>query len=391
MLRLITGLILLLCAGNTWAQLDQKQVELDSLTYAQYLNKDWKQLLHTANKAIDEKEDFYLVNIRAAIASASLNKPYKEQYYLQRSYQDFPNDPKLTLPMLYVNYLSTGQYPQALRISKQMEHDSTLKQYFPKRPAIHLVGAEVGFKQSTDSALYKPLLYAQAGLGFRVKTVSLYNAFSWLKQEAYYGTMQQYQYYISAMIPFSNNWTLAPAFHVLHYSIQNTLAVADSSQLSGTPYVAGMNATKLYRNFQYGLGVYYSTLNYETQLQLQPAITWFPFSNNMVSLNVTGNYLTEKNTLATSATASLTPNRYLTFSGSYLSANTRYYTEQNGFLVNNSYDITGDRIMGMVNYNATLNWSIYAVYLHETKQLETIVQTASYAYDMLVLGLKRTF
>lgn len=391
MLRLITGLILLLHAGNLLAQFDRQQVELDSLTYAQYVRGDWKNLLLTANKAIKAKQDFSLLNIRAAIAAGALNKPYKEQYYLQRSIRDYPYDP-LALPLLYVNYLNIGQYPQALRINKKMQPDSVLKQYYPKRPPIHLVGVEVGLKRSNDSALYKPLLYAQAGFGFRVKAISFYNAFSLLKQDAYYGMMDQYQYYLTASIPLQHNWTIAPAMHLLHYNVQNRLPEEDSSKLTGNPFVLGMNASKLYRNFQYQLGVYYGTLNYETQLQIQPAITWFPLANNKLSLNVTGNYLTESSTFTTSATASYAPFRFMSFTGAYLNANTRYYTEQNGFLVNNSYDVTGSRYMGMVNFSPTVNWTIYAVYLHETKQLaDPGHPDILYNYDMGVLGLKRTF
>lgn len=388
MLKFITGLILFLYTGNIWAQFDRQQAELDSLTYEQYIKGDWKALLRAVNKAIADKQDFPILNVRGAIAATALNKPYKEQYFLQRSINDYPNDP-MALPLLYLNYLAIGQYPQALRANKQLQNNPSLKAFYPKRPVIHLVGVEAGFKQSSDSSLYKPLLYAQAGFGFRAKSISVYNAFSYLKQESYYGTMQQYQYYLTAMIPLKHNITLAPAVHVLQYHIDNTLPVPDSSKLSNTPVVAGMNISKLYRNFLYQLGAYYSTLNYENQLQIQPAITWFPLSNNKLSLNVTGNYLTESSIFTTSATASYAPFRFVSITGAYLNANTRYYTEQNGFLVNNSYDVTGDRYMGMITLNPTVNWSVYAVYLHETKQEGTLDKP--YTFDMGVLGLKRTF
>ncbi|MES2778283.1 MAG: hypothetical protein V4651_00155, partial [Bacteroidota bacterium] len=81
-----------------------------------------------------------------------------------------------------------------------------------------------------------------------------------------------------------------------------------------------------------------------------------------------------------------------TLTAAYLNANTRYYSEQNGSLVNNSYDNTGDRYMGMVTVSPSSKWSIYAVYLHETKQLsvEGLPET-SYNFDMGVIGLKRFF
>jgi hypothetical protein len=72
-----------------------------------------------------------------------------------------------------------------------------------------------------------------------------------------------------------------------------------------------------------------------------------------------------------------------------LYANARYFTEQNGLLVNNAYDITGNRIMLNINRNLNREWSVYGIYIYETKT-EALSQLP-YVYHMGILGLKRVF
>jgi hypothetical protein len=366
------------------AQYDPRMVSLDSVTYAYFVNKDWRKLIDTVDVAISEKNDFYLLNIRAAIASNVLNKPYKEQYYLQKANQDFPND-ALGLSMMYNNYLQTGSYPQALRTLRQMQQDSSLRNSYPERPFIHLINAEVGYKISSEEAFYKPLFYTLGGVGFRINKVSFYSAFSYLSQTSYLGKLKQYQLYLSGNIPLKKNWIFSPALHLLNYGIEEN----NIETFSGSPVLAGINVTKQHKNITYGLGYYFSTLNNERQHQIQPSVTWYPFSNNRLSVNVFGGYMPMKNQWIQNYTIQTQPFNQTTFTVSYLYANARYFTEQNGLLVNNAYDITGNRIMLNINRNLNREWSVYGIYIYETKT-EALSQLP-YVYHMGILGLKRVF
>lgn len=388
--RILTSL-LIFCTLSLYAQLDAEMVRVDSITYAHYYRGEWKQLLQIADKVIAEKKDFYWLNVRAAIAASVLNKPYREKRYLQKIVNEFPYDP-VTLPLVYANQLATGQYAHALQSNLKMQSDTFLPKYYPRRPIVHLINIEGGYKPSSNNGLYKPLYYSQAGFGFRIATIPFHTAFSYLSQESYLGTMNQYQYYLSGMLPLKRNWTIAPAVHLLRYSINNTIAVADTSQLSHTSFLGGINISKLHRTMLYQLGMYYSTLNNEKQFQIQPAVTWYPLANNKLSLNISGNFITQSKKIITSLSVTYNPIRFVGITGGYLSANTRYFSEQNGLLINNSYDITGNRYLGMLTVNPTSSWSIYSAYLHETKKLSNqTLPDISYTYNMLVTGIKRTF
>lgn len=366
------------------AQYDPRMVYRDSVTYAYFINKDWKRLIDTVDVAITEKNDFYLLNIRAAIASNELNKPYRALYYLQKANRDFPND-ALGLSMMYNNFLQTGNYPQALRTLSQMQQDSTLRKSYPERPLIHLLNAEVGYKISSEESFYKPLFYTLGGVGFRINKVSFYSAFSYLTQVSYLGNLQQYQLYLSGNIPLNKNLTVSPALHLLNYGIEEN----NIETFSGSPMLAGVHIAKQLKNITYGLGYYFSTLNNERQQQLQPSVTWYPFSNNRLSVNVFGGYMPMKNQWIQNYTIQIQPFNQTTFIASYMYANARYFTEQNGLLVNNAYDITGDRIMLNINRNLNRGWSVYGIYIYETKT-EALSQLP-YIYNMGILGLKRVF
>lgn len=388
--RILTSL-LLFCSLSLYAQIDEEMARVDSITYAQYYRGEWKQLLQTADKVIAKKQDFYWLNVRAAIAANMLSKPYLEKRYLQKIATEFPYDP-VTLPILYNNELTTGQYAHALQSNHRIQSDTLLAKYYPRRPIVHLIAIEGGYKPSSNSSLYKPLYYSQAGIGFRIGTIPLHTAFSYLSQQSYLGTMNQHQYYLTGAIPLKRNWTVAPAFHVLRYTINNTIAVADSSQLSHTSFLGGINISKLHRNLHYQVGIYYSTLNNEKQLQIQPAVTWYPLFNNKLSLTINGNYITQSNKIITSLAVTYNPIRFIGLTGGYLAADSRYFSEQNGLLINNSYDITGKRYLGMITINPTLSWSCFIAYLHETKKFSNQpFPDISYTYDMLVTGIKRTF
>jgi hypothetical protein len=192
-----------------------------------------------------------------------------------------------------------------------------------------------------------------------------------------------------ATIPLRKNWNLSPAFHWIQFNIKNSTQLIPDSALNGQPVIFGLSISKLYKSILYNIGMYNSTLNQETQFQIQPAITWFPFSNNTVSLNTTFNYLTEKNVLTASYSATVFPIKSVSITLAYLRANTRFYSEQSGYLVNNSFDLTKDRIMSIVNWNMTTKWIMYGVYLHE-KKVENVFETP-YTYNMGLIGFKKIF
>ncbi|MES2689953.1 MAG: hypothetical protein V4658_06085 [Bacteroidota bacterium] len=385
--RIIPVLFSFILCLQSKAQYNERLAVLDSLTYAQYYTEQWKPLLGTADLAIKNNQDFYWLYIRAAYAAQQLNKPYKEFYYLSKAYKKFPAD-ALVQTRLYTGSFITAQYNQSLKLNRIIRTDSTLKPYYPKLSKVHLVNAEGGMKYTSDT-LYDPMHYAQAGLGFRVKDVALYSAVTYMRQKLYYGDMQQYQLYISAAFSTRNNWQIVPVLHLIRYDISGAPTYIDRSKLTDEPYTAGVQVSRLYKNMLYAAGVYYSTLGKQEQLQVQPCFTWFPLSNNKLYFSASGNYLTGQSKVTVSGSAGYMPFNKLSLSIAYLAAQTRYYTEQNGFVVNNSYDITKNRYMASFSWRLFPSLSIYGIYQYETKT-ETYFNVP-YNYHTGILGMKKLF
>jgi hypothetical protein len=379
--------VLLLLYMKSEAQQDDL-ARIDSVTYTQYYYEQWRPLLDSADKAIGNRQDFYWLYLRAAYAARQLNKPYREYYYLSKVHRQYPADLFVT-DRLYSNTFTTGSYLQFLQLNTQLRQDSAWRPYYPKPARVYMVNVESGCKFSSDNNLYKPLYYGLAGIGFRIKHVALYSSVGYLQQKMYYGNLEQYQLYVSAGFSTRNNWLITPVFHALKYKIGNASPFLSTPYLTGQPVAAGIQVSKLYRNFAYSAGVYYSNLGKEEQLQVQPGITWYPFSNNKLYLAAYGNYLAEKEQLCVSGIMGYAPINALSISVAYLSAQARYYTEQNGYIVNNSFDITKDRYIASINWKVHPLLHLYGVYQYETKTEN--YYDLPYAYQTGVIGIRKLF
>ena len=72
MYRFAIGFILISIYGNAQAQVDVKTAVLDSITYTQFVEKNWASLLDSTNQILKRNEGFYNLYLRAAIAANAL-------------------------------------------------------------------------------------------------------------------------------------------------------------------------------------------------------------------------------------------------------------------------------------------------------------------------------
>ena len=73
---------------------------------------------------------------------------------------------------------------------------------------------------------------------------------------------------------------------------------------------------------------------------------------------------------------------------SYLSNTKNNVIEENGYLVNNSADLTKSRYSVLVNFNISKKVALYGLYQLEYKQERA--QLFNYQYNVFVAGLKIT-
>lgn len=355
----------------------------DSLALVYNRNGQYHTTLDLCDSLIKQHLGYQEIYLCAAYAAAKQNKPMLEQHYLLLAEKDNPADISLQ-QMLLVNYLNTNQYPQAARINQQHPH------LFPdfKLPLVHLIHAESGAKFSNNDTLYQPLYYTQVGIGSRIKQLIWYNAVTHLSQQAYYGIIKQWQYYTSLQIPFKNNWTITPAFHLLSFNTLTPAPELAANPPSGTPWAVSLNISKHRHNLAYALTGVYSKMNNAEQLQLQPQLSWWPKYNNSILVQIAANYLTESNNLQAHASIGLRPLSNFGITALYSLLQAKNFTEQNSYLFNNSFDKTLHRLQTMAVLDLKRGWSCYGVYQLETK--EEAFYLVDYQLHLLMFGIRKT-
>lgn len=304
---------------------------------------------------------------------------------------------------LYYCYLFTDQYPHALNISKKFSENTLKKENLEHPPGVFFVNIEYGKKYASDTSLYKPLSYFQAGIGFKLgKGVTAYAALTNISQQMYYGNLSQQQLYASINVPLKNSWTLMPAFHFINYTYSNQPMPAQPKpgdpaptlkNLDGTSYVISFTANKNWKDFLFSGGASYATLNKAKQYQQQFGVSWFPLHNNTLTLNPSVTLFSNDSGTSYKPIPSFTAKYFLhskfSITANYTSFETKNFNEFNGYSVNNSDDITHERYTAILDWNCYKNINIFGVYVHESKTEYTT--SKNYTFNTGIIGIKLKF
>jgi len=335
----------------------------DSIAYMYNWLGMYNKTLIFCDSIISQKLGYQDLFYKAAYAAHALNKSMLEQRYLLMAAKQNPQD-TFTTQLLFTNYLINNQYHQAARINQQLKK----QQISFGLPAVHLLHTETGIKTSSNDTLYKPLYYQQIGVGARIGSVIIYNALSHLTQQAFFGTINQWQLYTLAQMALSNNWSITAAMHLLAFNTSDIPANISNNFRSEEPYAFSVNVSRIISNFTAALTTVHSRMNSNNQLQIQPQITWWPKYNNTMCLQTTLNYLTENNTLQMHMQATYRPVNALNIIAAYSYINAKNFTEQNAYIFNNSFDNTLNRFQFSATFDVPKGYTPYLFYQLETKE-----------------------
>lgn len=108
-----------------------RMAQTDSLTYRQYLDGDFRNLIETSRKARQEGINFYYLNYRTAIAYDALKNYAKAADFYKKTLSETPDDPTLK-ESLYYAYLLSGQKENAAILARTMApHTQAIVGYTP--------------------------------------------------------------------------------------------------------------------------------------------------------------------------------------------------------------------------------------------------------------------
>jgi hypothetical protein len=155
--------------------------------------------------------------------------------------------------------------------------------------------------------------------------------------------------------------------------------------------VAAINLQKTFTYFDIAAGYAYATLNDSIQQQENIQVNIYPWANNKFSIgaNVTIQQRNgiNKNTFGYNFNTTYAPHWKFKISASYFMGDLKNNTEDNGFVVNNSYYVTTNRITLTPQIAITKKIDAYMMYQYENKALYNY----TLQYNNFFVGLKYKF
>jgi len=125
--------------------------EFDSITYAQYINQDWENVLYNGNRALNKNIDYFYLRMRMGIAAYSLGRYPEAANQLEKALTYNSKDATAQL-YLYDTYKLLGKNTKAYRLSKSFTKN-TLSLVPTKRKAVEAFYAGGGYVFSDNNNL----------------------------------------------------------------------------------------------------------------------------------------------------------------------------------------------------------------------------------------------
>lgn len=388
------------------AAIEQKSLQL-------FNEKKWDELIPFVKQALTDGNDYFYLRMRIGIAYYQLSNYTQSEIHFKKALT-FNSSDEVAQEYLYYSYLLNAKYDDARTLSFGFSNKLSEKLEVKKENGLVFFFLEGGTKIS-DSAYYfnkgtnsksnffNPALYFQTGLTHYIsKHSTLTHAITYFNQTAHIGTIAQFQYYINAGFSLKNNWHLSPSIHWVN--LGNTTQVTTPPPPTFPPqpprtqtiktvnnyFVGSIEIQKRLTNIIFSLGTTVSNMNSTTQLIHTGGLTVSPLGNTKLLFGLNA-YLHTTTSYATLNTAlspfvSFDPINKLTIKLSYLTNQNDNFVEQNGYIINNSPDLTKSRFSILINGNINKHLSIYGLYQSEQKQ--EAVQLFNYKYSVFVAGFK---
>lgn len=424
----LTFLLMALAATPLTAQVclqqeqndSQRVAYLDSLTYRQYLEGDYRELISTSLTAEEEGIGFYYLNYRTAIAHYALKNYAKAAEYYRRTLTETPDDPALK-EGLYYAYLLSGQKQNASLLAKTLA-PHTQATIGIKETVVDNLSLSGGYLMNDNNPdnlspamnndslnQYQDMVFSALGIGFnlseRTKLKLGYQFYNTRFQRSVASTLTKEehlsQHQLVAALEFFTPHNVTWGFSGGYYNIEtinNNLSSPATGTggygagLGGNNTPAGYTSATTTRNSAYSLlaflnkrftytlpeiAVAYSNFGGIGQYQAKGSLTYYPLGNlnfygitSAAMIHTPKGWTTEQYILSQHLGVRLFKQIWLDANGSF--GNHLNYITDRSFLVYDTYD----PIQGMAGL--TLSWYLKSTTLSTGYQWQ---QKEGYAYS----------
>lgn len=308
------------------AQQSDLKAQYSVQTYNQYLEKNWTELIHTGNEALEEGVDFYYLRIRMGIAYVNLKNYRKAIVNYKKAIEFVPSDP-VAQEYLYYAYLYAGQKNTARLYAANLPVSLRKKIKPENLPVFGNLYMETGFALAAydaaeitlpaSSEIYfsevftrKSQTYFNMSLLLNVaKSVSINVAYTGLgiQSEHQYDvqgqdaeledlTVKQSDFALAVNIHNATGLTLTPFLHNVNTALSLTEVEYDTaayeletgieidfgrstSNLQWNDQLLGFGITKRSGMFDMATSFSYSWLGETSQRQVNARLTYLPKGN----------------------------------------------------------------------------------------------------------------
>lgn len=419
--------------ANMYSQDTLTSGDVEQQSYQLYLDKNWSELIDFANTSISKGFDYYYLRLRLGIAYYE-NKNYVAALPHFKQALTFNSEDELCLEYIYYCYIYTARYDEARWFSKQLSETLKEKIGILNQQSVALVSIEAGTKitdkktypsndpNNVDGNYFNPPAYAQLGLCHYIKNrFSLFHAVTYFSQQSFVNKVNQYQYYLKAAIPLKNNFSISTSLHAININIfdEKTFSTTDTLWPPGVPphsqpppgappfktattyttisnsssnsyFVANFFVQKHMKNLLAGIGFTGSNMFDKTQFINTGYLAYSPFGNSKLIVGCTG-YVHTTDSYKTSYMAMspfiyIQPTTKLGIKLNYFNNTANNIIEENGYIINNSPDITYSRYSSLINLSINKHVTVYGLYQLEFKKEN--VQQFDYKYNVILAGIK---
>ncbi|MFL5752622.1 MAG: tetratricopeptide repeat protein [Bacteroidia bacterium] len=411
-LLILVFILSFICSGMK-AQDSLDSYTVDKRSYDLYQEKKWKELISFVDQALKQDHDYYYLRMRIGIAHYELGNFIAAQKHFEKALE-FNSGDELVLEYIYFCYLFSYRFEEARNLSRKFPPALAEKLKTADASPIAYALVEAGQKVADSTRLLGRGHYAHVGLSHYVSNrFSLYHAFTYYSQgfgdsHKMSGKLTQLQYYISANVPLKNNWQVAPAFQWLTKTTAlrilpapppppppgqpfPKLPEAKDSTVQDNYFVGSFNLKKIFSKFDLSFSTTVSSVFGANQFQHGLSASYYPLKKRKLIAGCNAYMHTEDS--YSSANFCFVPFLYvnpvkrLAFTFSYLN-NTggKNAVENNGYIVNNSSDLTTSRWSGIATVNITKQFDLYGLYQFENKTASAAKYT--YHYNLFVAGIR---
>ncbi|MEW5846459.1 MAG: hypothetical protein AB1777_09385 [Bacteroidota bacterium] len=346
--------------------------ELDRVNYQYYLAKDYKNLKRTAQKLLEQGNDYYYLRMRLGILAYENHRYGFASKNFIRAKEQNPFDTIIN-EYIYYSYLFAGRATDAKYFLRSLSSDKKnnhLTHLSPvEDPELSINYSFNGYdvkKYLTNSLNFEAienLSVFNIGLDFNfsqrsrsllqyTNTRKLATFYSPSNTDGQYGTYNQNQLYFRYKNLFTIGWEISGYSHWVFFSPEVNTTVNGRRNSSFSLISESLFGLSLSHNGWYlrgGFGLIYSNFAKSKQISTEGYLTFLPFSNLNFYSTLSGFYQVDENwgsTYQSNFDVGFKVFKYLWFESGVMVGNSFLYSRNQGVMLNNSFIIPAKSFYG---------------------------------------------